>query len=191
MIDIFHWQAASYSTLISHLYSRYHDVHRFQLKELLYLADEVERENAEHSACPKGLVEQIELMMEDLESHMQREETYVFPMIKRCEYAAARGLLKIMEQEHEDAEGIVARMLEIPYQLQLPENASVTWQQLYKELGIFIDDLNQHIYLENEVLFPRMVADSGGELPTDYQLEEWWKIAKQAVEFAQKFAKIS
>lgn len=163
----------SYSTLISHLYTRYHDVHRFQLKELLYLADEVERENAEHSACPKGLVEQIELMMEDLESHMQREETYVFPMIKRCEYAAARGLLKIMEQEHEDAEGIVARMLEITHQLQLPENASVTWQQLYKELGIFIDDLNQHIYLENEVLFPRVVTDSGGELPTDYQPEEW------------------
>lgn len=165
--------STSYAALIAHIYTRYHDIHRFQLKELLYLADEVERDNARHSACPTGLVAQIELMMAELESHMQREETYVFPMIKRGEYAAARGLLKVMEQEHEDAESIVANMLMLTHQLQLPNDANATWQQLYQELGIFIEDLNQHIALENNVLFPRVVADGGGELPTDHQAEAW------------------
>jgi regulator of cell morphogenesis and NO signaling len=36
----------------------------------------------------------------------------------------------------------------------VPEGACRTWTALYAGLGAFLDDLAEHIRLENEVLFP-------------------------------------
>ena len=68
--------------LIDHILSRYHDVHREQLPELIRMARRVEAVHRDNPQVPTGLAVLLETAQEELLSHMQKEETILFPMLK-------------------------------------------------------------------------------------------------------------
>ena len=39
--------------------------------------------------------------------------------------------------------------------LTLPNNACNTWRALYAGLGKLVEDLTEHMHIENNILFPR------------------------------------
>src|SRR5690606_22474987 len=77
------WADAPDNTLIEHILTRYHDVHRQQLPELVRLATRVELVHGGHPQCPAGLAAHLEDMSAELEAHMKKEEQILFPMISR------------------------------------------------------------------------------------------------------------
>lgn len=145
------WQQATAQELVEHIYLRFHQRHREQLPELKQLAMKVEDVHGDHELAPHGLAEHLDAMLQELESHMMKEEQILFPMLSRGVYPS--GPISVMEEEHVQHETELAKINELTNNLTLPEGACGTWTALYNGLKELQDDLHEHIHLENNVLF--------------------------------------
>lgn len=150
------WAEADNAELIEHILTRYHDVHRQQLPELIRLSQRVELVHGGHPECPSGLADHLETLMAELEAHMRKEEQVLFPMIARGMLDVAVGPANMMRHEHDEhAEGL-RRIHELTRDINLPAGACNTWQALYLGLATLETDLMDHIHLENNILFDRV-----------------------------------
>ena len=148
------WTKATNAELIAHILERYHARHREQLPELIRLALKVERVHADKADCPKGLAAHLETMLQELDSHMQKEEQVLFPMLERAPASGpAQGPLSVLRMEH-DQHGLEVEKLDaLTNNITPPSGACNTWRALYAGLTQFKEDLMQHIHLENNILF--------------------------------------
>lgn len=149
------WSQASDTALVDHLLTRYHAVHREQLPELIRLARKVERVHGERPDCPLGLADHLEAMAAELESHMQKEEQILFPMIARGHGARAAMPITAMRHEHDEHGTELRRLEALTNGITPPRGACTTWRALYTGLATFRADLMQHIHTENNILFER------------------------------------
>lgn len=145
------WQTASNQEIIEFVLERYHAVHRTQLPEAIRLARRVEQAHGGSANCPEGLAEHLLIMFQELESHMMKEEQILFPMLAGDSYPA--GPIMVMENEHDDHELALRRLLSLTNNLALPAGACGTWRALYALLQELIDDVRAHIALESRILF--------------------------------------
>lgn len=150
------WQDASNKELIEHILSRYHQVHRDQLIELIRLAERVETVHGERPECPNGLAQHLHTMQTELEGHMQKEEQILFPMLVGGMAAMAVGPVSVMRQDHDDHAEAIDKISQLTNNITPPEGACGTWRALYLSLNSFKEDLEAHINLENDVLFARV-----------------------------------
>lgn len=148
------WRTQEPTVLIDHIFNRYHQIHRVQLPELIRLAKRVEHVHGERQDCPNGLAALLATILDDLENHMQKEETILFPLLKDGQYAVARHPIRVMEQEHDDHGKNLEAIDQLTNDITPPPFACVTWRALYTGLIQFKEDLMAHIHLENHVLFP-------------------------------------
>ncbi len=152
------WREMAPAHLIDHLLMRYHAIHRLQLPELIRLAARVEQVHGRRDECPNGLTELLMSIQQELESHMQKEEQVLFPMILRGAGAMAGGPITVMRFEHDQHGDALERLAELTHDNRAPAGACNTWQALYRGLNEFRVDLMQHIHLENNLLFPRVLG---------------------------------
>ena len=145
------WRTAPLAEIIDHIIVRYHDRHREQLPELILQATKVER-------VPRGLAKYLTLLHEELSSHMMKEEQILFPMIKQGMGSQAMGPISVMESEHDDAGELLEVIKHTTHNVTPPPEACTTWKAMYNGINEMIDDLMEHISLENNVLFPRALA---------------------------------
>lgn len=102
--------------------------------------------------------------------HMQREEQILFPYIEALERAAnghqsveppffqtVRNLVHAMMKEHDAAGELVTQIRSLTSDYLVPAHASRSFEVLYEALGEFDADFHQHVYLENNILFPRAI----------------------------------
>jgi regulator of cell morphogenesis and NO signaling len=142
--------------LIDHIITRYHEVHRAQLPELIRLARRVEAVHRDHPDAPGGLADLLTRIEWEMGDHMQKEEQGLFPML-RAGHGPAMAM-ELMRDEH-DEHGARLRQIEaITRGHAPPEDACNSWRALYAGTAQFAEDLMQHIHLENNVLFPRFGA---------------------------------
>jgi regulator of cell morphogenesis and NO signaling len=106
---------------------------------------------------------------DDMQRHMAKEETILFPLIRRGARGEAVYMpVRVMETEH-DAHGQELRAIRaLTHDLQLPPNACATWTALYRGLEAIEAELMEHIHLENNVLFARATHDAGALDPSPY-----------------------
>lgn len=152
------WRVAPLSDIIDHIIVRYHDRHREQLPELILQATKVERVHADKPNVPRGLARHLTMLHEELTSHMLKEEQILFPMIKQGMGAQAGGPINVMESEHDDAGELLEVIKHVTQNVTPPAEACTTWKAMYNGINEMIDDLMDHISLENNVLFPRALA---------------------------------
>lgn len=150
------WNQEPTDTLIDHIVTRYHDVHRQQLPELIRLAQAVERVHAGHPDCPAGLTDHLEKMLAELELHMHKEEKILFPMIKREMMEMAGSPVAIMRYEHDQHGAMLTHARQLSRDYVLPRGACDTWRALYLGMIELEKDLMDHIHLENNLLFERV-----------------------------------
>jgi regulator of cell morphogenesis and NO signaling len=141
--------------LIDHILSHYHEIHRRELPELIRLARKVEAVHAGHPKAPRGFADTLDALQSELEEHMDNEETKLFPLMRQQD--GVRTQLPVTQMRHDhDRHGELLRHLEtVANGFVLPEGACRSWQALYAGTGKLVDDVMQHIHLENNVLFPR------------------------------------
>ncbi|HEX7025601.1 MAG TPA: iron-sulfur cluster repair protein YtfE [Gammaproteobacteria bacterium] len=150
------WTGVPDSRLIEHIVSRYHDVHRRQLPELIRLARRVEQVHAGRFACPAGLAVHLERLHAELENHMQKEERMLFPLIVQELHSMTTGPITVMRREHDDHGAALAVIDSLTEGITPPAGACNTWRALYLGLETFKTDLMNHIHLENNILFDRI-----------------------------------
>lgn len=150
------------AALVDHIVSRYHDTHRRELPELVQLARKVEKVHAKRSDVPRGLADLLERMSTELQQHMAKEELILFPAMKQSTAAGLDMPIARMRHEHDDHGAHLRALDRLTNGITVPADACRTWQALYAGLAKLVDDLMEHIHLENNVLFPRFSAVESG-----------------------------
>lgn len=141
--------------LIDYILSRYHEKHRTKLAHLQVLAQQVVEKHANAPQVPRGLVWALVELAEEVEMHMAKEEFLLFPAMRRGGMAEIDKTIRIMRADHNSHAENVALIQHITNKLVPPEHACRAWRNLYHEIRIFLSDLQRHVALENDELFPR------------------------------------
>lgn len=141
--------------LIEYVIERFHDAHRRQLPELIRLAKLVESTHTKDKHCPIGLSEYLQVVLQDLELHMQQEEQVLFPMLMDNFNAMANPRIKKMMTEHDDHLNEIKNIYDLTFDISLHPGACITWKALYAGIREFIEDVQQHVFIENNILFAR------------------------------------
>lgn len=140
--------------LIDHILGRYHEAHRRELPELVRLARKVEVVHAGHPEAPHGLAGALETIQIELEKHMERQEAELFPLMRQRDNGVELPIAK-MRHDHDQHGELLRRLEALACGFALPEGACRSWQALYVGTDKLVDDVMEHIHLENNVLFPR------------------------------------
>lgn len=139
--------------LIELILTRYHETHRREFPEAIRLARKVEAVHAADAVCPRGLADHLAFMADDLESHQQREEQVLFPMILNGGGPMVRFPIGRMMAEHKDVDEQLARLRTLTHDYAAPDGACETWRALMRACRKLDCDLTEHMRLENDVLF--------------------------------------
>ncbi|MFZ5790060.1 MAG: iron-sulfur cluster repair protein YtfE [Pseudomonadota bacterium] len=146
------------AALIDHVLARYHAVHRREIPELAGLARKVEAVHRHHDAVPAGLAEALEALEEELGSHMAKEEQVLFPLMRRGGHPMIVHPIAQMRAEHDEHGERLRELERLTHDLSLPADACTSWRALYAGTRKLIDDLMEHIHLENNLLFPHFAG---------------------------------
>lgn len=155
--DVPSFDGSPVDTIIEHIVSRYHDGLREELPQLVAMAKRVEHRHGDKEECPRGLADHLGRVQSELSDHMAKEERVLFPMILAGASEATRGPISVMTREHDD-HGVALRInRELTEDLIPPAVACATWRALYLRLVQLETDLMDHIHIENNILFPRVM----------------------------------
>jgi regulator of cell morphogenesis and NO signaling len=141
--------------LVKHIVARYHETHRRELVELVRLAHKVEAVHRDHPDVPRGLADELEGLRLELHEHMHKEEEILFPMLLAGGAAQSGFPIEQMRREHRHHGERLARLEELAHEFEVPVDACRSWCALYAGSSKFVEDVREHIHLENNVLFPR------------------------------------
>lgn len=148
--------------LTLYIEQRYHARHREQLPRLASMAEKIENVHFGDENVPAGLAEVLRRLIGELEVHMKKEELILFPAIRRGGVPGIEQPIASMRADHDDHVHDVAEIRRLTGGLSLPEDACGTWTALYSGLAEFVGDLQEHVRLENEVLFPPFEPEGEG-----------------------------
>jgi len=140
------------------------NVHHVYVKENLSIINEfstkVARVHGEHAPENIEIDNLFTELSNELISHLEKEETILFPAIKAkiadSNFQYDAEVIKILEEEHDAAGTIVKKIQKLSNNFTPPEWACNTYKALYHMLDQFINDLFQHIHLENNILFSKI-----------------------------------
>ncbi len=168
--------AASLSELVRFILETHHVFTREAVASLPPLAMKVRGRHGE-THPETGTVESlVHRLAEDLAPHMRKEEQVLFPYIVALEEAALRGgpqpsscfgsarnPVRMMMAEHDVVVDILAELRAVTSGYALPADACDSFRALYAGLQELENDLQRHIQLENDVLFPGAIRlEEGG-----------------------------
>lgn len=154
------WDARSLAELADHIEAHYHQALRRDLPPLIEAARRVERVHAGKPSVPIGLTVVLTRFFDEMQRHMAKEETVLFPLIRRGARGEAVYMpVRVMETEHDAHSRELAVIRELTDDLRLPPHACATWTTLYRGLETLETELMHHIHLENNVLFSRATHD--------------------------------
>lgn len=142
-------------TLIAHILERYHEVHRAELQVLVSLADKVEAAHVHDEWAPRGLTRFLRTLEEAMDQHMRKEEMILFPAMQAGGADGIQFPIQVMRGDHEAHLDDIRQIRALTNNLTLSPTACEDWTALYKGLEKFVDDLMEHIRLENDLLFPQ------------------------------------
>ena len=140
--------------LTHHIETRYHARHREQLPLLANLAEKVEVVHFGEEGVPAGLSVLLRRMNKAMDLYMKKEEAILFPAIRRGGVPRIEIQITAMRVDHDHHIREIDQIRRMTDGLRLPEGACPSWTALYTGLEDFIADLEAHIHLENDVLFP-------------------------------------
>ena len=139
--------------LTTYIEGRFHARHREQLPELKNLSAKVEAVHAESPHVPAGLANLLADMIGELEVHMKKEELVLFPAIRQGHGAYMGHPIAAMRADHDDHLSSIMKIRSLTNDMTLPEHACGTWRRLYEGLDEFLADIEEHIRIENDILF--------------------------------------
>jgi regulator of cell morphogenesis and NO signaling len=94
--------------------------------------------------------------------HLDKEENILFPIIRQLSSHPEKSLsvsapIRILEKEHQEAGDELKHFRKLSQDYILPPDACGSYSYLFNKMKEFEDDLFQHIHLENNILFPKVL----------------------------------
>jgi regulator of cell morphogenesis and NO signaling len=153
------WDQEPVEAVIDHILTAYHAPLREELPRLEGLVKKVHQVHRDKAPeMLAGVLDTYLNLRMELDLHMAKEEEILFPMIRAGKGAMAEGPISMMEQEHDAAGGALVRLRELTHGYEVPEEACNSWRALWHGLAALETALHEHIHIENNVLFPRVLS---------------------------------
>ena len=164
------WQKATLAELVKHIVAKHHEYVRQEIQRLIPLFSKVAGVHGKNHPELEQIQSSFQALAEELTTHLMKEERMLFPYIEQLELAAKSGNrlaaspfgtvknpVRMMMMEHDSAGELLRKMREVSKNYNLPADACMSVQMLYRALEEFEADLHQHIRLESNILFPRAI----------------------------------
>jgi len=155
--------------LLDYILHNHHDYVRSATPVIREKLTKVQTKHGERFPDIHAIGELFDDLVQTLQGHLQDEEDHLFPHMRAWADAKDAGqpldvaLLSSMrievnkhEMEHTDVGKKLERMRAITNNFTPPAGACQTHQAAYHLLQEFCDDLMQHVFIENAVLFSRL-----------------------------------
>nr|WP_263328353.1 iron-sulfur cluster repair di-iron protein [Neobacillus sp. Marseille-Q6967] len=155
------WTQSDSNTIIDHVINHYH---RTSEEELAMLSPYVTKVSRVHGDSHPELLKVYDLFYafkKELTEHMEKEESIVFPLIKKLADGTVENrkeaiqLIVELEKEHDHAGAILRELRKITSDFTPPVDACGTYRLVYKRLEDLEGLTFMHVHLENNILFPR------------------------------------
>lgn len=107
------------------------------------------------------LYTELSLFLANLYTHLDKEELQLFPATKNMSSLTkeqAKQLISALVYEHENTGYELKQLRKITNNYTLPADACHSYTYLFERIVAFEADLFQHIHLENNILFPKMIT---------------------------------
>jgi len=159
------------STLVGYIVSQHHSYVRAQMPTVLAHARKIATVHGERHPELRRVASVFQDVVDEMTSHMMKEEQILFPYISALDTAAREGgpapaapfgtvenPVHMMEMEHESAGAAMEEIRRLTDRYSVPDDACTTYRVCLQELEAFERDLHQHVHLENNILFPKAIA---------------------------------
>ena len=160
------WRIAPLSALTAHILDTHHVFLRRELPRLAAVLEKVTEVHGQNHAELFKLQRVLSGLTDEMYAHMSKEENVLFPMIARFEAgndaAAAHcgsfvNPIRVMLMEHDAAAEALHALRRLSGGFAPPADACASYSSLLGGLHDLERDTHQHIHLENNILFPRVV----------------------------------
>ena len=155
------WETMSLTKLIDCIVSWHHGYLRQELPRLESLLDKT---ISVHGLCRGDLLSRLRVTFhrfrDHIEEHIQKEEGIVFPAIAGMEQAgmsleAIFDPIRLMEEEHESAIESLDQIMSLARCL---DQSRACMMLLTRGFAALERDMHEHLHLENNILFRRVLA---------------------------------
>jgi regulator of cell morphogenesis and NO signaling len=167
---------ASLASLMDHIVLKHHAYCRGEIARLGQLMSTVVRRHADRHPELRRIQSLFMKMGKDLEQHLLKEEQTLFPIITRMEeahnlktalpklpFGTIANPIRMMLLEHDTGDRELDEIRELSSDYKTPADADAEYEALFQGLCNFEQDMKQHVFLENDRLFPRTIAlEQGG-----------------------------
>jgi regulator of cell morphogenesis and NO signaling len=168
------WESRPISELVQHILDQHHVFTRTSLTTLQPLVEKVRRVHGERHPELVEMAKLFTALRDDLDPHLVKEERILFPAIleesERGPHSGCFGAISnpigMMLIEHDGVGEILRALRRTTGDFVPPDDACTTYRATYAELEALETDLHLHIHLENNVLFPRVLANHQSESVT-------------------------
>ena len=157
------WSASPPSELVAHIVERYHAALRRDLPVLRELAAKVAHRHGADTPALLAVREVVDRLAAELIAHMEKEEVVLFPLIVRAASgnggsAPISAPILAMEHEHDEVAGMLRSLRAMTGDFVPLASACNSYRGLYRMLADLEADMQAHIHLENNVLFPQAAS---------------------------------
>lgn len=146
------WQEGTSEEIIDHIINTHHQFLRENLPLISELAFKVLYVHGKKHEVLYKVHELFNALRSELERHLIKEETLLFPAI----HEGKASLIKELMAEHDGAGDLIKTIKEITDHYALPEDACQSYQLLYDKLEALEIDTYNHVHLENNILFKKL-----------------------------------
>ncbi|AHM62701.1 iron-sulfur cluster repair di-iron protein [Flammeovirgaceae bacterium 311] len=166
--DFRKWKAGF---LANYILNTYHSYVKENTSSLYGQALELTEQEGPHQAAYQALAVRLKHFFAYLKDHLQREEQELYPLISTLMAAGKRkrrmvvpivppvkNRVKALEEEHALLGEELKRFRALTREYAIPAQSCNKCETFYNRLQAFENDLIQHIHLENNILFPKVIA---------------------------------
>jgi regulator of cell morphogenesis and NO signaling len=160
------WSTTRLTELRDHIVATHHAYLNSELPRIAALLDKVVQVHGRrHPELPECRAV-FTALRDELESHMQKEERILFPLIAQIEGAqgpvrshcgSVQNPIRVMETEHDSAGTALGQLRELTGGYVPPADACNSYRAVLTGLAELEADLHTHIHKENNILFPRAI----------------------------------
>ncbi|HNU13902.1 MAG TPA: iron-sulfur cluster repair di-iron protein, partial [Chitinophagaceae bacterium] len=154
--------------LSDYIVNSHHSYVKKNLPDIRAYAEKVMQVHGNRHAELLPIYHLVEEVYSEMMNHMVKEERVLFPYIKElvvaksnsqplqaAHFETVQNPINMMEMEHEAVGENLAQIRELSNNYSLPEDACASYSLLYQMLNEFEEDLQLHVHLENNILFPK------------------------------------
>lgn len=156
------WVDAPLARLCDHIQTCHHDFTRAEIPRVGGLLAKVARVHGDRHPAMVEVAAVFAAFGDEMLAHMLKEELVLFPAIARLGEGGGpdlSGPICVMLREHDGAAAAFTRMRELVPGFVPPPGACGSFRAALDGLAELEADLHRHVHLENNVLFPRALAN--------------------------------